>query len=133
MGLPKQRLVDTSAEIAMKQKAYQDWIHGDPNREDTNYKRAKKALPKVMSKLTPTQQYYLGLYFGEDLTMQEIADRVGRHKSTVCRTIQRALKTMYDYMSIVSPEYVTDMEGGYQRMHNYHRRKEHRKKRCQDE
>lgn len=124
MSISKAKPTESFSEIALKEQAYQNWLREDSDQKgDSNYERAKKALPKVMAKLTETQQYYLGLYFGEDLTMSEIAHRVGRNKATVSRTIQRALRTIYDYMSIISPEYASDLGAGYERLHTKHKRK----------
>lgn len=53
--------------------------------------RAKRNLKKAMEELlTPKQRTYLLMYYFEELTMEEIGERHGVKKSTVCRTIKRA-------------------------------------------
>lgn len=49
------------------------------------------ALQTVMSKLQPIHQEVLRLYFYEDLTMREIAERTGIHMPTVKSRLYRAI------------------------------------------
>lgn len=123
MYIPKSKDPDTQAEIEMKNKAYQDWLNRDMPDSDSNYERAKKALPKVMEKLTEKQRLYFTEWIVEGLTMEEIGERHGRDKSVVSRTIRRARKTLYDYMSIVSPEYASELNQFPQRVIKYNKRR----------
>lgn len=57
--------------------------------------RLKRNLKEAIeSDLTPRQRTYLSAYFFEELTMEEIGERYGVNKSTVCRTIQRARRRL---------------------------------------
>ena len=52
-----------------------------------------KRLQRVMdNELTPVQRKYLSDYFFEEMTMTEIARKHSVDPSTVCRTIQRAVR-----------------------------------------
>lgn len=51
---------------------------------------------RILSVLTETQAVYLYLYYGEWLSMQGIADLLGKDKATVCRTIHRACQRIRD-------------------------------------
>lgn len=101
-----QKITGLQAEIELKKHLYKEWINGDRNTADSNYERAKRTLPKVMTKLTETQRLYFTEYVVEGLTMSEIGERHGRHRATVSRVLKAARKRLYDYMVIVSPEYV---------------------------
>lgn len=43
----------------------------------------------ILQELTPRQQEVIALYYGEGLTQEHAAARLGIHKSTVSRTLQR--------------------------------------------
>lgn len=115
--------IDTAFDIALNAKSYQNWFYSNGNVEDGNYKRALRALPKVLEKLTDTQRTYLLGYITEDLTMDEIAKRHGRHKSAISRTIKRARQKLFDYMVLVSPEYADELDQFPERILHYHRKK----------
>ncbi len=52
--------------------------------------RMKANLTRALKQdVTELQQLYLYLYYDQGLTMQEIGNRMGVHKSTVSRTIKR--------------------------------------------
>lgn len=60
--------------------------------------RLKRKLPAALSKLPEKQQMYLLAYYSERLTMEQLAERFGVNKSTVSRSINRAKKTLQDYL-----------------------------------
>lgn len=56
----------------------------------------REVAEHILSVLTETQAVYLYLYYGEWLSMQGIADLLGKDKATVCRTIHRACQRIRD-------------------------------------
>ena len=61
----------------------------DP-KEDSRHQQLRRRLFRAMQEeLTPRQREVLILYYGAELNMREIAERLGVDRSTVSRTIQR--------------------------------------------
>lgn len=56
----------------------------------------REVAEHILSVLTETQAVYVYLYYGEWLSMQGIADLLGKDKATVCRTIHRACQRIRD-------------------------------------
>lgn len=108
--MQNQKITGLQAEIELKKHLYREWMNSDNDYSDSTYERAKRTLPKVMLKLTETQRLYFTEYVVEGLTMSEIGKRHGRHRTTVSRVLKAARKKLYDYMSIVSPEYAYDFD-----------------------
>ena len=59
----------------------------DNSREVNRLKR--NLIRALQEDVTPRQRQALLLYYGEQLNMREIGERLGVNKSTVSRTIQR--------------------------------------------
>ena len=71
--------------------------------EESTNSRQLKYLKKVMyqvihTRLTQRQSQMLCLYYLEGLTYQQIADKLGVNKSTVCRTVRRASERLKAYL-----------------------------------
>ena len=60
--------------------------------------RLKRKLSAALSKLPEKQRMYLLAYYSERLTMEQLAERFGVNKSTVSRSVNRAKKTLQDYL-----------------------------------
>ena len=58
---------------------------------EVQLRRVKQVIAK---ELTPKQRETLLAYYFRQMTLQEIADEQGVHKSTVCRTLHRAEKRL---------------------------------------
>lgn len=108
--MQNRKITGLQAEIELKKHLYKEWVNGDRDIEDSNYERAKRTLPKVMAKLTETQRLYFTEYVVEGLTMSDIGERHGRHRTTVSRVLKAARKRLYEYMVIVSPEYAYEFD-----------------------
>lgn len=68
--------------------AFQEWLSGGDSSEECAFLR--QALAVVLrEELTETQRRYLLAYYGEQMTMPEIAEAYGVKKSAVSRTIAR--------------------------------------------
>lgn len=52
----------------------------------------------IREELTPRQQEVLLGYYFQGLTIGEMARRRGVHKSTICRTLQRAERNLKRYL-----------------------------------
>lgn len=96
-GLP-QWLFDNTASLQVWEREQKE-LNGEGNAESLesleSLERLKRNLKlAIENELTGHQRRYLSMYFFEELTMDEIGERVGVNKSTVCRTIQRARKRL---------------------------------------
>lgn len=97
---------DIAYRIQSDQRAFRDWQEDGRSDNSASLARARKTLPIALRNyISDTQQMYLFAYFGEGLTMPEIAERYGVNKSTVSRTIGRGLDRLYDCLRFVSPEF----------------------------
>ena len=65
----------------------------DNSREHSRLKR--NLLRAMQEELTPRQRQVIALYYGQKLTMQEIGERIGVDRSTVCRTLHRGEQRLY--------------------------------------
>ncbi len=64
-----------------------------------NISRLKKNLITALKHdITPLQRTYIIEYYGQCLTMQEIAERHGVNKSTVSRTIARGRRRLQKFL-----------------------------------
>ena len=75
-----------------------DMRGGPMEEEEDNHRQlmlAKRAMQQVIrEQLTPRQREVLLLYFFERRTIPRIAEELGVNKSTVSRTLARALRTL---------------------------------------
>lgn len=67
------------------------WQQGD----EDNSRRLRRRLPDAMAELTPRQRQMVDMQFQEELTVTEIARRLGVNKSTVSRCLRRARQRLY--------------------------------------
>ena len=58
-------------------------------------RRLRRRLPDAMAELTPRQRQMVDMQFQEELTVTEIAQRLGVNKSTVSRCLRRARQRLY--------------------------------------
>lgn len=58
--------------------------------------RLKRNLSRALRQdITKRQRQYMMLYYGRNMTMEEIAREVGVNKSTVSRTLKRGRQRLY--------------------------------------
>lgn len=70
------------------------WRQGDGDNSE-RLRRLRRRLPDAMAELTPRQQQMVTLQYQENLTVTQIAQRLGVNKSTVSRCLRRARQTLY--------------------------------------
>ena len=73
------------------------WQQGDEDnsRRLRRLRRLRRRLPDAMAELTPRQRQMVDMQFQEELTVTEIAQRLGVNKSTVSRCLRRARQRLY--------------------------------------
>lgn len=75
--------------------SFQVWLEAVAETNEENLARAKRSLRvAIKDELTPRQQMFLQMYFCEGLSYQEIGEKCGVNRSTVCRSISRATATL---------------------------------------
>ena len=58
--------------------------------------RLKRNLSRALKQdITERQRHYMMLYYGRNMTMEEIAREAGVNKSTVSRTLKRGRQRLY--------------------------------------
>jgi len=71
------------------------WRTGDGDSNAERVARVISHLPRAMEhELTPRQRQILELHFYEDLTVTQIARKLGIHPSTVSRSLQRSARKL---------------------------------------
>lgn len=70
------------------------WRQGDGDNSE-RLRRLRRRLPDAMAELTPRQRQMVTLQYQENLTVTQIAQRLGVNKSTVSRCLRRARQTLY--------------------------------------
>ena len=70
------------------------WQQGDED-NSRRLRRLRRRLPDAMAELTPRQRQMVDMQFQEELTVTEIARRLGVNKSTVSRTLCRARRRLH--------------------------------------
>ena len=73
-------------------EAYTRSISSDNTAQMNQMKR--NLIRALGEDVTECQRKYLVLYYQDGLTMEEIGERVGVNKSTVCRTLKRGEKRL---------------------------------------
>lgn len=77
------------SEYAVSMKVYMDQL-SEMNTNTEEMSRVKQNLLTALKEdVTPRQREMLMLYYGQQMNMREIGDRLGVDKSTVSRTIKR--------------------------------------------
>ena len=75
--------------------SFQVWLENVAETNEENLARARRGLRvAIKDELTPRQQMFLQMHFCEGLSYQEIGERCGVNKSTVCRSINRSAATL---------------------------------------
>ena len=73
----------------------QAWLRSQAGDNSDRRRRLLRNLPRaVAAELTPHQQQVLELYIDQGMTMSSIAEMLGVNKSTVSRTLKRALQRL---------------------------------------
>lgn len=94
------------AELAMQSESFRRWATAENGTNEEELKRLKRMLPVALRDcITDTQRKYLIHYFGDEMSMVQIAQMYGVNKSTISRTINRALDKLYKYLRFTSPKY----------------------------
>ncbi len=77
------------------------WRLATSGTNDEELDRLKRALPKVLNEyVTPLQRLYIQEFFGGGLNEKQIAEKYGRDRSTVSRTLHRGLNRLYYYLKL---------------------------------
>lgn len=67
------------------------WLRDNAEDNSLQLERLRRNLRRAREQeLTPRQRDLLRLYYDQDLTITQIAERMGVHPSTVSRTLRRA-------------------------------------------
>lgn len=75
------------------------WLRENAEDNSQRLERLYRNLRQVREQeLTPRQRQVLELYYDRHLTLREIAQELGVHSSTVCRTMQRAKERLRRYL-----------------------------------
>ena len=69
------------------------WQQGDED-NSRRLRRLRRRLPDAMAELTPRQREVLALYMEGDMNVTQIAAVLGVNKSTVSRSLHRALRRL---------------------------------------
>ena len=69
------------------------WQQGDED-NSRRLRRLRRRLPDAMAELTPRQREVLALYMERDMNVTQIAAVLGVNKSTVSRSLHRALRRL---------------------------------------
>ena len=77
------------------------WQQGDED-NSRRLRRLRRRLPDAMAELTPRQRQMVDMQFQEELTVTEIARRLGVNKSTVSRCLRRARQRLYSQIGRAS-------------------------------
>ena len=102
LGIP-QAYTPPPFELAQDQYAYDLWRDSDSNGDIFHNHLMNAFRVALRDELTEQQRTYVVAYYYERLTMEEIADRFSVNKSTVCRTISRAMKRLERVLRYASP------------------------------
>ena len=71
------------------------WLHTQAGDNSERRRRLLRNLPKAVApELTPRQREVLALYMGRDMNVTQIAAVLGVNKSTVSRSLHRALRRL---------------------------------------
>ena len=74
----------------------QAWLRAQSGDNSQRRQRLLRNLPRaVAAELTPRQRQMVDMQFQEELTVTEIARRLGVNKSTVSRCLRRARQRLY--------------------------------------
>lgn len=66
------------------------------------FSKMDKAAAQAFGNLTQKQLVYMYYYYGCNITMSQIAEKLGVNKSTVSRTIRRGIKALGKYYKILN-------------------------------
>lgn len=81
-------------DILFDMKQLERWRQGDEDNSE-RLRRLRRRLPEAMEELTPRQRQMLRLQYEEELTVTDIARRLGVNKSSVSRCLHRARHRLY--------------------------------------
>lgn len=103
------------SDLQLNHAAFEMWLQAEGADNLADLERAKRMLPVVLDEcVTVVQRDYILKYFADKMSIAEIAEYYGIHKSTVSRTINRGLDKAHGYLRFVSPLFVrTPKKRGY--------------------
>lgn len=79
--------------------SYELYMSSSSGDNHENIQRQCKILESVVEKkLTNAQKQILYMYYDNKLTMQDIADTLGKDKSTISKSLKRSKAIIEDYM-----------------------------------
>lgn len=98
------------AELAMQAESFRRWETAENGTNAEELKRLKRMLPVALRDcISATQRKYLMHYFCDEMSMPQIAQMYGLNKSTISRTINRALDNLYKSLRFTSSKYAEQM------------------------
>lgn len=109
-----------NTDFALDRAAFLKWAASGGDNSDM-IRTLAKALTKIIeTELTDTQRLYVVKYYYDGLTMEEIGELYGRHRSTVSRVIKSARHRMYRHLKYTNPD-LLDAPEAHILKHNGHR------------
>lgn len=95
------------SELRLNHAAFDMWLMSERSDNLVELERVKRIVPLVLEECcTSKQEKYIMHYFGDGMTIPEIANMYGVNKGTVSRVIHRGLKNAYKYLRFVSPLFI---------------------------
>jgi len=88
---------------------YSRRLSGDNSRELDRLKR--NLYRAIQEEVTPRQRLLLSLYYGEGMSMPDIAQQLGVDKSTVSRTIKRGEARLQRCLRYGAVSYLRGLDG----------------------
>lgn len=114
MGMPRDREFDVT-QFKQDRQAYSDWFQTQFSadcEENAAQNLAKMIHAAIQYELTDSQRTYFTAYYLDGLTMDEIGELHGVNKSTVSRTVKRAMDRVERVLKYSSPKLLQIWERG---------------------
>ena len=91
-------------DLQLDRAAFQQWLQSADGRSDEGRNHALRMMGTALrEELTEKQLHYITLYYVDGKNMVEIGEMFGVDKSTVSRTIKRALRRIKKVLKYSSP------------------------------
>jgi len=106
------------SDLELTHASFDLWLgaQGEDNRAELD--RVKRILPLILEECcTDRQKTFIMHYFGDRMTIAEIAKEYGIGKPAVSKTIHRGLNKAYKYLRFCSPLFINaPQQRGYLRL-----------------
>lgn len=94
-------------DLQLTYAAFDLWLQSGQCDNFAELERVKKILPLILEECcSEKQKRYIMHYFGDQMSMSEIAGMYGVSKSSVCRGIHSGLDRAYCYLKFCSPLFI---------------------------